>query len=178
MKKYEKYNRKLNRLIDYNYSNPSDYFITICTKNRMCLFGYMENEIMNLNGFGKIVKKCWLEIPDHFNNIYLDEYIIMPNHIHGIITILGDENDNNRIGNADLRSLRDRTKMLLPKIIHGFKSSVTRKINKKYNNSHEIWQKSYYDHIIRSEKSLNNIRDYTINNPVMWNEDRNNPKFS
>jgi len=204
--------RKLNRLKDYDYSQDGFYFVTICTKNREEFFGEIKDEEMILNEYGEIAKNCWLEIPDHFQNAEFDEFIIMPNHIHGIVIIANDmdvgnadlrspqiANANNEnivnpsavgnainenignpsaVRNADLRSLQQqRTKMYIPKIIHGIKSSVTRKMREKYNDFNFGWQKSYYDQIIRDEKSLDNIRQYIVDNPLKWDLDKNNLKI-
>ena len=112
--------RKLNRLKDYDYSQNSYYFVMICTKNREAWFGKIESGKMILNKFGEITKNFWVEIPKHFKNVALDEFIVMPNHVHGIVII---------VGNAYMRYLQNRTKMLLSRIIQQYKSSVTREIN-------------------------------------------------
>ena len=149
---------------------------------------------MILNELGKIVRRCYFKIPKHNTNIVLDEFVIMPNHIHGIIEINnvgnaymrseinGNVKINNRNArdnidrNAHVRSLHpDRTKMLLSKIVHGFKSAVAKEINKMRNyNVNFKWQKSFYDHIIRDGTSLNKIREYIQINPTIWERDRNN----
>ena len=119
---------------------------------------------------GLIVDKIWRAIPAHFSVAELDEYIIMPNHIHGIINI---------VRAADLPPLQyknnDRSKMILSKIIHGVKSTVTRQINKMHKLQKPIWQRSFHDHIIRNNRSLNQIRKYIINNPENWQFDVENP---
>ena len=179
--------RKTNRLQRYDYSQTGWYFITICTRNRVEYFGIIEKEEMILNENGNLVKQLWMGIPKHFSNVKLDEYIVMPNHLHGIIVIDNEFpvwNAGN-VGNCKERrsafpttmcSLQndDRSKMLVSKIIHGFKSSVTRQIRKQYNNYSFAWQKSFYDHIIRNERSLQNIREYIQNNPLKWAIDKNN----
>ena len=163
--------RKRNRLPHYNYSQPGYYFITICTHQFIPYFGSIKNKVMNLNGIGKIAKSCWERIPKHFEHVGLDEFIIMPNHFHGIITI-----EPSVVGDALLRPLRnDRTKMLIPRIVHGFKSCVTRNIKKQYSQSTFKWQKSYYDHIIRDENGLEQIQYYIKSNPQNWKNDKNNP---
>ncbi len=171
--------RKRNRLKNYNYSRNGWYFITICVQNRMKYFGQIvgngRDRSMILNKFGEIVKQQWLEIPNHYGNCRLDQFVVMPNHFHGIVVIHNDSAWNNPVGNADLRSLQnDRTKMYLSKIVHGFKSTVTRKINEQNHNALFHWQKSFYDSIIRDKKSLFNIRQYIINNPLKWPLDDNN----
>lgn len=179
-------NRKPNRLRNYDYSQNGMYFITICTKDRFECFGKIKNGKMVLNELGKIAEKCYLKIPNHFPDVFLDEFIVMPNHIHAIIEInVGnaemrsgtDKNTDDKINrNAHVRSLQyDRTKMLLSKTIHGFKASATKEINRMKNYNIDFkWQKSFFDHIIRNEISLNKIREYIQTNPQMWERDRNN----
>jgi putative transposase len=171
-------NRKSNRLKNYDYSQNGMYFVTICTKNREKLFGEVVNGEMMLNYVGKITEQCWLKISIHFPYISLDKFVIMPNHIHGILEIVNNDSD---VGNAHVRSKNnDRTKMSLSKVIQGFKSSVTRKI--LYPEQERIyafptkfsWQKSFHDRIIRNETELNKIREYIHKNPANWEQDRNN----
>lgn len=163
--------------------------MTICTREREYFLGEIENDRNILKKTGMMVEKCWVDIPKHFIGTKLDEYMIMPNHIHGILIISGVVgnagfkvgNADSKVGNADLRSLRkdnnlrllkmleyDRTKMYLSRIIHGFKSSVSRIVGRP------IWQKSFYDRIIRNEIEYEKIREYIRMNPEMWERDRNN----
>jgi REP-associated tyrosine transposase len=142
-------------------------------------FGNISNGVMHLSKMGLIADEFWNAITIHFKNIKLDEYIIMPDHIHGIIIVNDGDMGNNGVENADLRSLHfydhpsptasvdnyDRTKMVVSKIVHGFKSSVTREIRRQIINSNFGWQKSFYDHIIRNKYELSRIRDYIIENP-------------
>ncbi len=153
------------------------YFVTICTKNLGNVFGEIVNGRMILNNIGKIANEFWTEIPVHFSNIDLDECVVMPDHIHGIIEIKNNPN----VGTAHVRSdNKNRTKMLLSRAIHGFKSSVTRKI--LYPTQERIyafptkfaWQKSFYDHIVRNEIELNKIREYIFKNPQNWGKDNEN----
>jgi REP element-mobilizing transposase RayT len=158
--------RKPNRLKDYDYSQNGYYFVTICTKDKEEYFGKVENGKMILNKIGEIARNLWKEIPNHFNDISLDEYTVMPNHVHGIVII---------VRNADLRSLHQkRTKMLLSTAIQQYKSSVTREANSLRMNVKFQWHKSFHDHIIRDEKALNNIREYIANNPLKWESDVEN----
>lgn len=166
--------RKPNRLRHFDYSANGWYFVTICTKDKEKYFGKIENNTMILNELGEMVREYWLVIPEHFPYVILDEFIIMPNHIHGIIVI---EHNNYGVGNNDRCSLqRNRNMQLLPKIISQYKSSVTRDIRKQFNNYRFRWQKSFFDHIIRDETSLQNIRTYIRFNPLKWNTDTDNPK--
>lgn len=180
--------RKQNRLVDYDYSEDGWYFVTICTKNKLEFFGKIENGKMVLNEFGEIARECWLEIQNHFLDVSLDEFVIMPNHIHGILIIENVGNMNSRnisVGDKNFCSLQPnvcsiqnmpwQTKLSksLSSIIRGFKIGVTKYFHE--NNIYYFqWHKSFYDHIIRNEKSLNNIRQYIHNNPLKWMADRNN----
>ena len=167
-------NRKSNRLQDYDYSQTGYYLVTICTQDRVNYFGEIEKGQMQLSNIGQIVTNCWGAIPKHFRDTALDEFVVMPNHIHGIVVI---------VGNADLRSLprdciqpqnTDRSKMYLSKIVHGFKSSVTRMVRKRWNDHAFGWQKSFYDHVIRNDEDLYRIRAYVQNNPLNWELDQDN----
>jgi len=169
--------RKQNRLNGFNYSSNGYYFVTICTKDREEYFGNIINSGMVLNKYGEIVKQCWLEIQKHFPNIELDEFQIMPNHVHMIIII---NNINLSVGNKYFCSLHNdnmpwQTKLSgsLSSVIRGFKIGVTKKCRMN-NKNIVIWQKSFYDHIIRTEYSLYFIRQYIKDNPMNWETDRNN----
>ena len=164
-------NRRPNRLKHYDYSENGYYFVTICTYNRECFFGEIVEEEMVKNETGELAEKLWLDIPEHFRCVELDEYVIMPNHIHGIVVI-------SNVGNAYMRSLRnERNKMLLSNVIQQYKAAVTREINKLELIPDFKWQKSFYDHIIRNEVSLTKIRNYMQTNPVTWDNDKENLNF-
>ncbi len=171
--------RKYIRLRNYDYSQSGYYFVTICTKNREGWFGEIESGTMRLNKFGKIAGDLWIEIPAHFKEVSTDEFTVMPNHLHGILILeekmVGNAYMRSHQGNAFMHSLQDKTKMLLPKVIQQYKSSVTRKINSLQKGFHFEWQKSFYDHVLRSDKSLDLIRGYIQNNPLKWDFDRENP---
>jgi REP element-mobilizing transposase RayT len=158
--------RKPNRMPKYDYSSRGCYFVTICSKNKeINSFGKITNGKIEFSLFGEIVNKCWQDIPNHFPYVRLDEFIIMPNHVHGIIVILpkaGDLNFHSRFSDRIL----DRSKMDLSKIIQSFKASVTREINKTQDYNFFSWQKSFYDHIIHSQKELFQMRKYIYENPI------------
>ena len=167
------YLRKQNRLNGYDYSSSGYYYVTICIKNRLCYFGEIQSDIIILNQYGEHAQKCWLNIPSHFPNTKLDEFIIMPNHIHGIIII-----ENSDVVNKNFCSLQDQSwqKNLshsLSSIIRGFKIGVTKYFRSEENYEFQ-WQKSFYDHIIHSDKSLHEIRKYIVNNPLKWALDEYN----
>ena len=169
------------RLPGYDYSSPGFYFITICTHQRECIFGEIHDGYMNLNEYGKIVQQWLQNIEVRFPNVFLDEYSIMPNHIHAIILIA----DSPMVGviHESPLPLVDTTpssilrrKMLLPKIIGYFKMNSAKEINILRQKLHQpLWQRNYYEHIIRNEKSLNIIRIYIKNNPLKWFADKDNP---
>src|SRR3989344_8691696 len=153
-------NRKLNRLKDYDYNLEGFYFVTICIKDRIEYFGYIKDNKMILNQYGEIAKKYWQQIPDYYQNVTIDKFIIMPNHVHGIIQITkpvvtGQCPVPTRVNYG-----------LLSKIVNSFKNMVTKEIRKNFNNYEFQWQRSFYDHIIRNEKVLNKIYEYIKNNPL------------
>jgi REP-associated tyrosine transposase len=155
-------NRKPNRLKFYDYSNAGWYYVIICTKDHKNHFGKIENYKMILNQIGNIVDESWDMIETLHRNIELDYYVIMPNHVHGIIII-------NDVGDAKFALLTvDRTKMELSKLIQQFKRALTLKIKSMKYKSKFKWQHSSYDRIIRNEKELFKIRKYIEQNPLRW----------
>jgi REP element-mobilizing transposase RayT len=172
------HHRRSIRLQGYDYSQNGAYFVTLCTQNRECLFGEIVNGEMILNEQGKIVEQCWNDLSNHYDNIELDAYVIMPNHFHGIIFITDTVDNVDNVGAIhELPRQQQRRKMLLPKIIGRFKMNSAKQINQIRNTPGiPVWQRNYYEHIIRDEKSLENIRNYIINNPLQWYYDDYNPK--
>ncbi len=171
------HHRKSIRLNGYDYSQDGVYFITIITQNKKCIFGDIINNEMRLNDIGQIVKKYWLEISNYFPNITLDEYIIMPNHIHGIIIVDYCRGDPcGRPGRGQAVPLQNRSS--IGDIIGAYKSLVANACLNIYKSKNKImeklWQRNYYEHIIRNEKSLNKIRKYIFNNSLKWEFDENN----
>jgi REP element-mobilizing transposase RayT len=159
--------RKRNRLKDYNYSQDGYYFVTICTKDRREFFGGVAEGKMSLNKHGEIVNQCWYELPKHYLNCSLDSFVIMPNHVHGIIVI----NNENIVGNG----LKPFPTYGLSEIIRGFKTFSSRTINEMIKGGSKFqWQKSFYDHVIRDEKSLHNLRHYITFNSLKWELDIEN----
>lgn len=155
------------RLKGYDYTQAGGYFITICTKNRMDFFGNIKYGEIILNTLGKIVESEWLRTQSLRKEITLDDYIIMPNHLHGIIIIDYSLHLINQFPvGADGRPLLRRDPGSLGSIIAGFKSSATKKINIIQNTPGKpVWQRGYYDRIIRNPEELDRIRTYIRNNP-------------
>ncbi|MDD3887714.1 MAG: hypothetical protein PHN19_02965 [Patescibacteria group bacterium] len=175
---FPKRRRKLIRLKGFDYSSDNCYFITICTRNKECLFGNIVNQKMVLNDAGIIAKKYWLDIPFHYPDVILDKYVVMPNHVHGILVI-----DKKIIGPVGVQNSEPlhRYQKIIPRsigaIVRGYKLGVT-KWFRQNTDCHVVWQRLYYDHIIRNERSLNIIRNYIKNNPKNWLSDRNNILFN
>ncbi len=146
----------------WNYAASGFYFVTICTYQRQCLFDRVE--------FRAVVEQQWQKIPaiKSTTSVRLDEWIVMPNHVHGIIVIVdGQSIDAPRPTKAVSGSIGS--------LVGTFKSSATKRINHKYGEySSPIWQRGYYDKIIRNERQLNAIRQYIIDNPARWADDRDN----
>ena len=165
-------NRKLNRLKDYNYSQNGYYFVTICTKGRMEWFGEITGEAMVLNQYGHIVKKQWSWLFEQYPYIQSDDFVVMPNHLHGILCIVGNARDS--VGNGRDRSLRYKIKSL-SELIGAFKTTSSKLIHNAGLSKFQ-WQKSFYDHIIRNDADLNRIRQYMGDNVYQWPNDRNNLK--
>jgi len=169
----QKHHRRSIRLPGYDYSQADAYYVTIVTYHRDCLFGEIVNEAMILNDFGKIVDECWRAIPDHFPFVELGAYVIMPNHVHGIIVITDGRGTIYRAPTQE--QFQKPVAGSIPTIIRTYKASVTRRIGRELNAT-GIWQRNYYEHIIRDEKDLQNKTDYINANPSLWDEDENNPK--
>jgi REP-associated tyrosine transposase len=150
-----KYRIQSARLKDYDYSTPNWYYVTICTKAMKCWFGEIKNGKVMLNKTGKMIEKIWEDIPNHYKAVELDSFIIMPNHLHGIIIV-------NFVETGHAPSLQPK----LGNIIGSFKSTATRRVHKNFNNFK--WQSRFYDHIIRNEDDLSRIRNYIHNNPLKW----------
>ena len=186
----KKFGRQSIRLKNYNYAANGYYFVTICTYEKQGFFGNITKGKMQLSVVGKIAQQYWLEIPQHSKHTYLDEFIIMPNHIHGIIIIdnpdgsrdvpyKGDSvrrmyapTDNDEWNLSQTMSQLSPTSGTLSVIVRSYKSSVTRWC-RQHGDDIFRWQSRFYENIIRDERSLNNIRRYIINNPTKWTEDRN-----
>jgi len=167
--------RKSIRLKDFDYTTDAAYFVTLCIHNKECLFGGIANAEVELSKLGEKAKDFWLKIPAHFQDVILDEFIIMPNHIHGILMKI-NSNECHSEGvqlNAPTKGFYSRIsskKDSLGLIIRIYKSAFTTWCRK---NGYEDfkWQRNYYEHIIRNEKDLNNIRSYIFYNPTKWEFD-------
>lgn len=187
--------RKTTRLKSHDYSMPGAYFVTICAQDRNCLFGKVENGKMRLNDIGQMVDMWWGKISDRYGNISADEYVIMPNHIHGIINIVGAIPRNRPINNVKnetiihgnmgenmVSPLRiSNTYNGLGRYVSWFKRMSTTEYIQHVKNDNwpsfdgRIWQRNYYEHVIRNDMELNRVRQYIIENPLKWDMDLENP---
>jgi putative transposase len=164
-----KHRRKAIRLQGYDYSQPGEYFVTICTKDREHVFGRIEEGRLHVNGFGEIVALCWKDLPNHYPCVLTDEFVVMPNHVHGIIVIT----EPNPVGEGSEPSPTKRYP--LSEIVRSFKTFSARRINVcRGTPGLSVWQRNYYEHIIRDERSLERIRQYIVTNPDRWSADENN----
>ena len=161
--------RRTMRLKDYDYGQAGAYFVTICAQDRQCLFGSATNGVVQMNEIGRIVAEEWGRSGEIRREVELDEWVVMPNHLHGIVIIHDDERAH---GRAPLHR-KGRT---LSSLIAGFKSASTKRINLvRGTPGTPVWQRNYYDHIIRNEASLDAIRQYIVDNPARWADDEENP---
>jgi len=165
------HHRQSIRLKGYDYAQAGFYFVTICSHQRECLFGEIRDGEMRLSDFGKIMQECWQALSHHFDKVQLDAFVVMPNHLHGLILI--DSQTKQATTSSSSGTARDS----LSAIIQNFKSVSTRKFNqgRKVTGWH-VWQRNYYEHIVRNETDLKRIQKYIAENPLKWDLDQLNPK--
>jgi REP element-mobilizing transposase RayT len=202
--------RRTIRLPGFDYTRPGAYFVTICAFNKACLFGNIVDGVMRFNGYGEIVQRSWDDLPNHFPHVELDQFVIMPNHVHGII-VLNDDVDVVGVAHASPAILTDvgvgagfkpawnvdptimhkkpqnraglkpaptpvGKRHGLPEIVRAFKTFSARRINAlRHTPSQPVWQRNYYEHVIRNDADLAAIRDYIAGNPARWLDDDNHP---
>lgn len=175
----KKYNRRSIRLKEYDYSSPGWYYVTICTQNQECVLGNVVDGKMVLNQLGEIVQSEWLKTPAVRINLELDEFVVMPNHFHGILILNELSNEINVGATGPVAPTNQSTNQNHPtltsnslgSIIGQFKSVVTKKIHKNVYK-HFKWQRNYYEHIIRNDQELYQIRKYIRENPLKWYLDK------
>ena len=202
--------RRAMRLPGYDYTQPGAYFVTICVQHRKCLFGTVTDRKLQLNEIGQIIIDCWNHIPQHFPSVELYEYVVMPNHMHGIIAwgipkpedphppkiaearsprlsqIATPFENTKNVGARSPRPLKNNLNRInetpsfsLGKIIAYFKYQSTKRINQRYNTpGMRLWQKNYYDHIVRDDPDLQRLREYIQINPMKWELDQLHPDNS
>jgi REP element-mobilizing transposase RayT len=174
------------RLKNYDYAQAGAYFITICTQDRACLFGDIVDGEMRLNEIGRMVISEWDMLPERFPNVVLDAFVVMPNHVHGIIVITSIADVGAGLvpapnGSTTQNWATTRVAPTVGDVVGAFKSRITVEYVRGVKTSGWppfrgcLWQRNYYEHIIRDEAALHAIREYTANNPLQWALDRENP---
>ncbi len=186
-------NRHSVRLPEYDYTRPGAYFVTLVTIERECMFGVMVGTEMRLSDYGRVAAECWSAIPDHFPHVELGTFVIMPNHVHGILILHEHERGaatmSPPVGAQHVAPLHDTPSHDAPlreqrphvvpgslgAIVRAYKSSVTRIIRQKYNDAPQrIWQRNYHEHIIRNAEDHHRITEYILTNPIHWDHDEEN----
>ena len=168
------HHRRSLRLKKYDYARSGAYFVTICSRNQECVFGDVSDGEMHLNEYGIVVREEWLRTALLRDGVAMDAFVVMPNHLHGIIVINGRGTarrapTGERFGKPTVNSV--------PTIIRSFKSACAKRINDmRKAQGTPVWQRNYYEHVIRDEDDLNRIRQYILDNPARWAEDENNPE--
>ncbi len=162
--------RRSIRLKHYDYSYPGYYFVTICTGDKKTFFGTITDGRVVLSDLGKTADKCFIDIPNHFRDATIDQYVIMPNHVHGIIVIQS-------VGAAYMPPAKSSpgaqlpsTPGLLSEIVQQYESAVSRWCGGTGYHGFS-WQRGFYEHVIRNENDMNDIRNYIVNNPLKWMDD-------
>jgi REP element-mobilizing transposase RayT len=192
----DKRHRRSIRLPGYDYAQIGAYFVTIVTQGRVCLLGEVVNGETRLNDAGRIIQAAWDKLPDHYPGVECDEFIVMPNHVHGIIVLVDDSDSGIDVG-AGPRACPGKAKpqksgqpqgvaptMSLADVVHRFKTLTTKRYIDGVKASDwtpfagRLWQRNYYEHVIRGENELNRIREYIRNNPLQWAMDRENPMWT
>ena len=169
------YDRRSIRLKEYDYTTAGYYYITICTHDHRCLFGNISNGKSSLNKFGQVVEAEWLRTSNIRKNAELDQYMVMPNHLHGIIILDGFGRGTEHRAPTIEEFGRPKSSSI-PTIIRSFKATVTKQIDiLRGTPAQPVWQRNYYEHIIRNEEELYQISQYIINNPLKWQLDKEHP---
>ncbi len=181
MPKYDprKHHRRSIRLRGYDYSQPGAYFVTICTYQKECLLGDVRAGEMALSPYGRIVQRAWDDLPNHYPHVELDAWVIMPNHVHGIIVLGSDAAGacGVQVGLSPAPAAFPSSRRHgLSEIMRALKSFSARRINRlRRSPGTSFWQRGFYDHIIRHDREMDAIRQYIADNPLKWEFDQDNP---
>jgi REP element-mobilizing transposase RayT len=191
--------RRMLRLKHYDYTQAGAYFVTVCTQNRNCLFGVIRDGVMCLNDAGRMIESAWEELENRFSDMSLDAFVVMPNHLHGIIVLAAPEASHMQAGHAPgcappvgaglvpahtpplVGAGLVPARSTLATVMGAFKSISTVKYTRGVAEfgwpgfRGRVWQRSYFEHVIRDEAALSGIREYIANNPLQWALDRENP---
>ncbi len=164
--------RRNHRLPEFDYSQPGAYFVTIVTQYRKTLFGQIVDGEMVLNDIGKMVEEVWVAIPEHFPNVELGEFVVMPNHFHGVITITVGARHAVPQKEVAAEGFGKPVEGSLSTIVRSFKSATTKAFHEYPGHAEEsLWQRSFYEHVIRNERDYQAIYEYILANPMNWEKD-------
>lgn len=180
--------RRSMRLKGWDYSRPGGYFVTICTQGRECRLGKIAGGKMRLSDAGEMVRWTWEELPSKYPGVEIDAFVVMPNHVHGIIVLTDAVGAGPRARpGPHTRPVEGRpqgaapTRFSLPDVVHRFKSLTTARYRSGVARlgwppfSARFWQRNYYEHILRGEAEMDRAREYVLCNPLKWTEDENHP---
>ena len=173
----EEHHRRSIRLRGYDYSQPGAYFVTICTQDPACILADVVDGEMHATKFGAIAESCWLDLANHYAELTLDIFVIMPNHVHGIVVLrLRDDGRTERPGFKPAPTRVTKTHGL-QEIVRGFKTFSSRRINQtRRTPGTHVCQRNYYERVMRKEDELNLVRQYILDNPANWADDDENPE--
>ena len=190
-----RHHRRSIRLPAYDYAQAGAYFVTVCTQNHECLLGEVVDGAMVLSEPGRMVETVWRELPQHYPGVEVDTFVVMPNHVHGIIMLVGagpcacpDNPGQPRQVAGQPRGVSGQPPgvaptgtMSLPDVVQRFKSLTTARYRHGVLQNRwppfpgRLWQRNYYERVIRNDEELNGVRQYIVDNPAHWNDDRENP---
>jgi putative transposase len=169
--------RRSIRLEYMDYSQPGAYFVTICAFLKRCLFGRVESGHMYLSPIGEIVRACWVDIPNHFPGVNADIFVVMPNHVHGIVCI--EERARRAVPLRDEKAFEGFRKGVpgsVPTIVRYYKAAVTKLVRDTAGNrAMQVWQSNYFERVLRNGEELANASRYIQENVAMWHHDKYNP---
>jgi putative transposase len=166
------------RLKEYDYSAAGFYFVTICASERKCVLGDFHEGQIELSVLGETVRECWLAIPLHFAKVKLHEFVIMPNHLHGIVEIVavGAQHAAPLLGkDSDVRNPAFVKHGSLGATVRSFKAAVTRKARRELGWNGDVWQRNYFERVLRHGREIADAGRYIAENPMMWELDQENP---
>ena len=166
--------RRSPRLPGYDYGAVGAYFVTVCVQDGRCLFGNIVDGVMRPNDAGRMAECCWLDIPAHFPRVEVDVFVVMPNHVHGILCITEPAPETGAGAERPVKGRPRGTSKTIGSVIRGFKIGVTTWM-RQHAPGLTVWQRNYYEHVVRNQEDLHRIREYIVNNPARWAEDWENP---
>ena len=168
--------RRSLRLQAYDYAKAGAYFITIVTQDRRCLFGEIAAGEVRLNEVGRLVADTWQWLETRYPSVLMDEYVVMPNHIHGIIVMTGEGGGTGDSRIAPTQGRRGVGRKALGNLIGAFKTVAAKRLNlARGTPGRRLWQRNYYEHVVRGEEDMDRIRAYIRDNPLQWEFDVENP---